>query len=111
MKTLQVFVLTGLIFSQFALVANAQDSESQQEPIPVYVSANAQRLCQQIAGMTIEQAVDYLNKSQMSFSLKKCSVSKYSTYQQGNIQQLQVPAPPLLGNYHPSSPRGGFYGR
>jgi hypothetical protein len=105
MKTLHTTMIL------FALLFLPQSYTSAQELIPQtsstsYISANAQRLCRQIAGMTIEQAIEFLNKSPLGFTLKKCSIS----YQQDSNQPLLVPAPPPMGRYYPLSPRGGFYG-
>jgi hypothetical protein len=101
----------------FALLFLPQSYASAQEVTPQassnsYISANAQRLCRQIAGMTIEQAIAFLNKSPLGFTLKKCSISisGFSSYQQDSSQPLLVPAPPPMGRYYPLSPRGGFYG-
>jgi hypothetical protein len=90
-----------LIFSQLSCVVLAQDSEPAGETKPKYVSANSQKLCKQIAGMTIEQAIDFINKSQMIFSLKKCTVSSGSTYQQGNIQFQFLPQWATITLLHP----------
>jgi hypothetical protein len=130
MKIISIYVSAFLSIFFAVPVFGQTQSELAKGAARTRTNPNFIRVCSQLNGMTVSQAVEFLNKSPYHHTLKQCPVGGFTTGGIGGDSKiLPVPSVAPWGNYrvapgslvappqppggriYPRSPRGPFIGR